>query len=71
MVNKPTTEDFSVFADVCISQLPDSIAQRKTCLECLLASLPKRHPRIHEVATIYAHLAAHERAQQEFKFGTR
>jgi hypothetical protein len=68
MSNKPTNEEYSAFADDCVANLSDSISKRKTCLKCLLASLPKNHPRIYEIAKIYAHLTAHEQSQREFCF---
>lgn len=68
MTIKPTIEDYTAFADHNMAHLPDSISARRVILQCLLANLPKGHPRLHEVAIIYAHLTAHERAQQEFIF---
>ena len=67
MKTKPTHEEFAVFADHAVATLPDSLSQRKACLRCLLAGLPKGHPRAAEVARLLTHLEAHDQAQLEFR----
>jgi len=68
--NKPTDAEFEVFADECVANLPDGLTRRQICLKCLLASLPRRHSRIQEVAKLLYQLDSHQQSQAEFRFQT-
>lgn len=66
MRNKPTNEHYTVFAEICVANLPESRKQARISLVCLLQSLPKNHPKRDDVSKLLHHIEQFDRAQLEF-----
>jgi hypothetical protein len=63
---KATPEHYDLFADFCVSRLPDSFRIRAIVLFCLLKVLPKQHPRRPLIRELLHLLRAHEMGRDAF-----